>query len=100
MLLVVLNGQNCYFKILSRRGCLFSGLTIDKTPIFDGLICRDRLPLKQSRVQNLIGNLAFVDMEGGEDPRWEGLGTRFRFIYFTDGETPPPDFQTPIIKQG
>ncbi len=100
MFLVVLNGQNCYFKILSRRGHLFCGLTIDETPVFDGMVCRDRLPLKQSRVQPLIGNVAFFDTEGEEDPRWKGLGTRFRFVYFTDDVTLPAHFQIPIINQG
>lgn len=98
-LFVVLNGQNCYFKVLSRRGHLFCGLTIDEAPVFDGMLCRDRLPLKQSRIQPLIGNLVFVDMDGEENPAWEGLGTRFRFIYFTDDETLPANFQTPIIDQ-
>lgn len=99
MLLVVLNGQNCYFKVLSRRGNLYCGLTIDETPVFDGMICRDRLPLKQSRIQSFAGNIVFMDTEGEEDPRWDGLGSRFRFVYFTDDEILPEIFQTPIINQ-
>lgn len=97
MMLVVLGGQSCYLKILHRRGRMYCGLTIEREPVFDGMLVRDRLPLKQSRCQKFAGNLVFIDLEGDSDPQWEGLGTRYRLVYLSEDEALPASLQTLVI---
>jgi hypothetical protein len=94
---VELDGQQCGIRLVTRLGRLFCGLTVDDATVWDGIIVRDRLPLKQSRMQLLRGDLMFVDTEGKDDPRWAKLGDRFVLAYFGEGEEFDPNVvQIPI----
>lgn len=81
---VILLNQDCGIRICQRRGNIYCDLDVSGAPIWTGLLCHDRAPLKHFRRDAFVGNLVFVDYEGRDDPRMEGLGARWRLKFFTD----------------
>lgn len=70
------NGPDLYFELTSNR------VSIVRTRI-----CRDRQRiLLDMRYRGFIGDFAFVDTRGTDDPQWYGLGSRFQLFYLAAGE--------------
>lgn len=70
------NGANLYFDLLVK------GLYIVRTRI-----CRDRQRLLlDAKYKGFVGDFAFVDTQGVDNPVYTGLGGRFQLIYLESGE--------------
>ena len=86
----VLGGQNCSIRLYTRvtpaGERLFCDLAVDQSPVFYGSICRDAVGLKRYAHLHFVGNLLFIDMLADEDPRWAGLGDRWRLIWLDAAE--------------
>jgi hypothetical protein len=99
---VLLSGQSCkinvYYKQPTPNGgwknnppvingdtlfkpALFLDLFVLNKPILTASICLDRLNIVRNAYNGFIGGLAFVDTQGKNDPQYEGLGSRYVFIY-------------------
>lgn len=88
---IVLGAQNCTLRLYTRSQDgvehLYSDLAVDQSLIWGGVICQDMGPLKLYDYLPFVGQLLFVDMEGDDDPIWNGLEDRFRLVYLEEGET-------------
>ena len=77
---VVLGGQNCQILIYQKpQGC-FVDINADGVDIVVGIIGRDAVPLVCREYVGFIGNLLFIDTQGGDDPSYEGLGSRWSLV--------------------
>lgn len=88
---VVLEGQNCSLRLITRNlpdgsEPLFCDLAINNQPVFSGALCLDDVPLPLYGYLGMVGRLVFLDMEGSDAPHWSGLGSRWRLLYLTPAE--------------
>lgn len=95
----VINDVAFTFHFYQREGSMYCDLNVDDNPIWYGLICHDRTPMKERRTTIFSGNLMFVDLEGTEDPTYPKLDSRFVLVYISDDVVDQFDtrfFQLPI----
>lgn len=78
---VTLGGQRCTITVSQRSTGLYADVAVAGTMVIAGMICRDRVPLKRSSYIGFVGNLAFIDTQGVQDPDYTGLGGRYKLVY-------------------
>ena len=85
---IILGGQDVSLRVYTRgkpEG-IYTDLDVSGTDVWRGFIARNLVPCKLYPYLPFAGQLVFVDMQGLEDPRWEGLGSRWLCMYLTDAE--------------
>lgn len=80
---VQLSGQNCSLTIAQNAYGLFMDVYVDGVLLIGGVICQNLNRIVRMAYTGFIGDLAFIDIEGTEDPVFTGLGSRFFLGYFT-----------------
>lgn len=86
---IILGDQNCTLTLLTRGERLYCNLAVSAATtavVWAGVVCRNLVGLKLYEHQLFRGQLAFVDLEGDDDPQWSGLGARWRLVYLEEGE--------------
>jgi hypothetical protein len=83
---VTLGAQVCDVHVYQRSTGLHVDLTVAEVLVIGGVIAHDRNRIVRSVYLGFIGDLAFVDTHGSEDPDYTGLAERFLLIYFTPAE--------------
>lgn len=78
---VLLGGQNCQVGVYQKSTGLFLDLLVNHEPVAMAVLCRDRVRLIREAYSGFIGDLAFVDTQGREDPSYTGFGGRFQLMY-------------------
>lgn len=79
---IVLALQNCRIRVYQKTTGLYFDLSVDTTPIVNCVIARDGVKLVDQTYQGLVGNFAFIDTQGDEDPIYSGLGSRWVLAYY------------------
>lgn len=92
-LAVQLSNQTCQID-LQQRGAhgeigLFMNLFVAGQPIVQGVKCLDRNRIVRDLYLGFLGDLAFFDTQGSDDPFYTGLGARWQLLYIEPGELPP-----------
>ena len=82
MLTVGLNGQSCNLNIYQRTTGLYIDLGVNGKLIIGGVIAHDRCRIVRDLYRGFLGDLAFWDSQGTQDPDWTGLGSRYYLGYF------------------
>lgn len=80
-LAINLGGQQCTIFLSQKEGDLYIDLSIGTRAVLQSAICRDRVALVRHDYLKFVGNLAFIDTQGTEDPNSEGLGSRWKLVY-------------------
>lgn len=80
-LAVSLGGQSCQIDIYQKLSGLYCNLYVSNQLIIGGVICENRNRIVRSTYLGFIGDLAFSDDHGSEDPQYTQFGTRFQFMY-------------------
>jgi len=84
---ITLARQNAQLAIRQNGDSLYLDLASNGVSIVRTRICRDRQRmLLDIRYRGFLGDLAFVDTRGDQDPQYYGLGTRFQLYYIAVGE--------------
>lgn len=78
---VTLGGQPCQIELAQKSTGMFLSLSINDAPIVTGVACRNMTRMVRSDYLGFVGDLAFLDTQGNEDPSSPGLGTRFVLQY-------------------
>jgi len=86
---VTLTGLPCQITLHHKTTGLFLDLVVNGSPVIQGALCLDRVLLVRDLYLGFIGDLAFVDIQGRDDPVYTGLGDRFLLFYLA-----PADFTT------
>ena len=83
---IVLGGQNCQIAVYLKGKHIFVDLNSNGADISTAVIARDVIPLVPTTYLGFVGNLIFTDTQGGSDPTYDGLGTRYQLVYLTAAE--------------
>lgn len=78
---VNLAGQPCQITISQKSTGLFVDLYVNSALIIGGVIAENLNRIVRSAYLGFIGDLAFDDTQGTDDPSYEGLGSRFQLLY-------------------
>ncbi|WP_432778202.1 hypothetical protein QZL74_14595 [Burkholderia gladioli pv. alliicola] len=78
---VMLAQQNCQIAVYQKTTGLYLDLQVNNAPIRTAMLCRDRVFLVRFAYLGFVGDLAFFDTQGVDDPDYTGLGTRFQLVY-------------------
>jgi len=93
----VLGGQSARMSIYQNSTGLFIDVYVNDELIIGGVVCENENRIVRSLYLGFIGDLAFFDTAGTEDPRYakeatSGLGTRFLLLYLTPADIAEPTF--------
>lgn len=80
-LTATLAGQPCRINIYQKAPGLFADLYVNDVLIIAGALCLNTTLLVRNAYLGFIGDLAFFDMQGTDDPVYTGLGTRWLLFY-------------------
>lgn len=84
---ILLNGQSCQIKVYQKFFGVFVDLYINNTTlIIGGVIGQNLNMIVRSLYLGFVGDIAFYDTQGTDDPDWTGLGSRFLLIYYTPAD--------------
>jgi len=81
-----LGGQDVQLSIYQKAQGVFVDVISNSTPIVDGIISRDAVPLVCRSYTGFLGNIMWIDTQGSRDPDYTGFSARFRLVYLTDVE--------------
>ena len=82
----LLNGQTCQIKVYQKFYGVFVDLYVSNSLIIGGVIAQDMNLIVRSLYLGFVGDLAFVDTQGDDDPDFTGLGSRFLLVYDTPAD--------------
>lgn len=78
---IQLGNQNCAINIYQLETGLYFDLTVNNQNIVNTMICLNLVGLVREEYLGFVGQLAFVDTKGNNDPTYDELGTRYQLIY-------------------
>lgn len=81
---VLLGGQNCQIDVMQKSTGMYLNLYVNGTLIIGGVICENRNRIVRSRYLGFLGDFAFVDVQGDDDPNYLELGSRFLLVYIPE----------------
>jgi hypothetical protein len=81
-LTVLLANQNCRINVYQKFFGLYMDIAIGAAaPILTGGVCLDRNKMVRYSYLGFVGDLAFFDTQGTNDPTYDGLGSRYQLVY-------------------
>lgn len=84
---ISLNDQNCTIHLYQRGDFLYMDLSVNATPIRQGMICLVDVSLLNYPTIGFSGYLFFSDLSGkGGTPVYSDLGSRYVLFYATEEE--------------
>ncbi|MFC6121718.1 phage baseplate plug protein [Citrobacter bitternis] len=85
-LLVTLGGQQCTIRLIQRESFLYMDLSVNNTPVFQGVPCLYGNKMVRYAYLGFKGDLVFIDSQGENDPAYDGLGGRYTLYYIEENE--------------
>lgn len=86
-LTTTLNRQQCQITVRQNGSNIYFDLQLNGTDIVRTRICRDRQRLLLDEgYRGFVGDFAFVDTQGADNPQFAGLGDRYQLAYLPVGE--------------
>jgi hypothetical protein len=83
---IVLANQNCQINVYQTPVALFMDLLVNDAPIVTGVICQNLNRIVRNLYFGFVGDFAFQDTQGADDPFYSGLGSRFLLLYLSPAE--------------
>jgi len=83
---VTLDGQSCVISVYQKSTGLFLDLAVANAPCVSAALCRDRVRIVREAYLGFLGDLAFIDTQGTQDPEYTGLGSRWVLAYLSPDE--------------
>jgi hypothetical protein len=77
----ILDGQLARINLTTTNYGLFADVLYNGVPVSSGRLCLDRTDINPDRYRGLPQFLGFADLQGSDDPTFDGFGTRFVLIY-------------------
>lgn len=85
---VPLAGQSCQLNVYQKSTSLMADVLVDGEIVLSGVLCLDRNRLIRDLYLGFVGDLAFFDTQGLDDPAYTGLGGRYQLVYIEASELP------------
>jgi len=86
VLSVILNSQQCQLKVYQKSTGLYIDVYLNGSLLKGGQICQNENRIIRDAYYGFVGDMAFVDSQGSNDPDYTGLGGRFTLNYFDPDE--------------
>ena len=83
---VSLSNQPCQIDVLTKSTGVFVNVSVADALVIGGVIALDRNLIVRDAYLGFIGDLAFVDTQGTDDPVYTGFGGRFAFVYYSPAD--------------
>lgn len=86
---VTLNNQNCTILVQQMAYLLILSLYLGTELIITSTICQNQNRLVRNSYLGFVGDLAFNDTQGNNDPVYTGLGSssaRYQLVYLTPAD--------------
>jgi hypothetical protein len=80
---IVLSNQSCQLNVYQKFFGLFMDVSVNDSLIIGGVICQNDNRIVRDLYLGFIGDFAFFDTQGGNDPVSTGLGSRYQLWYLT-----------------
>lgn len=80
-LTVQLANQNCTLNLYQKSTGLYCDVLVNNIQIIGGVLCQNLNRIVRDTYLGFIGDLAFQDTQGSNDPSSPGLGSRYVFCY-------------------
>jgi len=77
----ILDGQLARINLTTTNYGLFADVLYNGVPVSSGRLCLDRTDINPDRYRGLPQFLGFADLQGIDNPTFDGFGTRFVLIY-------------------
>lgn len=61
---------------------IFLDLYVDDVLVIGGVLCLNRVNIVRDAYLGFVGDLSFADLQADEDPRTDGLGSRWILAYW------------------
>lgn len=81
VLTVTLANQACRVNIYQKTTGLYIDLYVSDVLVIAGVLALDANKIVRDTYLGFIGDLAFFDTQGSDDPTYVGLGSRWVFMY-------------------
>jgi hypothetical protein len=78
---VLLGDYELVVTLLWRQTRLYADIDVSGAALCRGALCEHDADVVQSPSILFYGAFRFFDTQGGEPPRWEGLGSRWILMY-------------------
>lgn len=85
---VQLGDQACTLDIYQQAYGLFVDVTVNDDPIILGVLAENLNRIVRSAYLGFVGDFVFVDLQGGTDPVYTGLGDRYELVYLEAADLP------------
>lgn len=83
---VNLSGQQCTIRLIQRISCIYMDFSVNGNIVAQGVPCLYGNKMIRYKYLGFSGDLVFLDNEGGDNPSWEGLGSRYPLYYIEESE--------------
>lgn len=80
------NNQSVLLRIRQVSTGLFMDVTSGGSLVIGGVICENLNRIVRDVYRGFIGDFAWIDTQGSDDPSSPGLGSRFVLAYLTPSE--------------
>ena len=78
---ILLGGQNCTLNVYTLSTGLFMDVLVNGLPIITGVLCVNQVRVVRDAYLGFVGDLAFSDTQGSNDPDYTGLDSRYALVY-------------------
>lgn len=79
---VSLAGQNVQLAVYQRNTGLYCDVGLNGAVVKTAILCLNGMRLlEDSQYLGFVGDLVFIDTQGGNDPDWRKFGTRYQMLY-------------------
>ena len=85
---VQLGGQSCTLNIAQTAYGLFMDVIVGTEQIIAGVICQNWNRIVRSLYLGFVGDFAWIDTQGDDDPIYTGIGSRYQLIYLEQSDLP------------
>jgi hypothetical protein len=83
---VNLANQACTINVYQLAYGLFLDLYVGNSLVIAGVICENLNRIVRSAYLGFVGDICWIDTQGGDDPVYTGIGSRFQLLYLEAGE--------------
>jgi hypothetical protein len=83
------NGQGCNINVYQSAYGLFLDLYAAGALIVGGVLCKNRTLIVRNAYLGFVGDIAFIDQQGSNDPNYTGLGSRYLLFYLFPSDLGP-----------
>ena len=70
-------------------GNLYMDVAVNNVAIITGVLCENNNRIVRGVYLGFIGDFAFIDTQGSNDPVYNGLGARYQLAYLSASDVAP-----------